>query len=140
MWFGDFLINSLHCSNSDKFRKLPYQMYADKKDIIWGPDRKLVHFCTSELKQSCLKLCPSWVQNIMDYPLYGKMVQIQMKNIKKRGGVGEGERKEQEHSEVLSNYFLRIFTTRVINHSKIDYKMRSLFWKCLHLWALSGLQ
>lgn len=55
------------------------------------------------------------------------MVQIQMKNIKKRGGVGEGERKEQEHSEVLSNYFLRIFTTRVINHSKIDYKMRSLF-------------
>lgn len=63
----------------------------------------------------------------MDYPLYGKMVQIQMKNIKKRGGVGEGEREEQEHSEVLSNYFLRIFTTRVINHSKIDYKMRSLF-------------
>lgn len=31
MCFGDFLINSLHCSNSDKFRKLPYQMYAEKK-------------------------------------------------------------------------------------------------------------
>lgn len=82
MWFGDFLINSLHCSDSDKFRKAPYQMYTEKKDVIWGPDTKpkrwadccvfLLFWTETELHKAVSKM------NIM-YGFYGKEVQLQIK-------------------------------------------------------------
>lgn len=136
MWFGDFLINSLHCSNSDKFRKVPYQMYTEKKDVIWGPDRKpecwadccafLLFWTETELHKAMSKM------NIMDGS-YGKEVQLQIKKWKKE--------REQEQCEVLNNYFCRILTTRVIRgHSESGYKTRSLSLECLNGWVLNGSQ